>query len=51
MQAIRLPHIDMATVFVELTAFVAFASEWWDDEALRRLQNVLLATPDAVDVI
>ena len=38
-------------VFVELTPFIAFCSEWWSDEDLRRLQNFLLATPDAGDVI
>ena len=38
-------------VFVELTPFVEFRSEWWGDEDLRRLQNFLLATPDAGDVI
>ena len=38
-------------VFVELTPFIAFSAEWWGDEDLRRLQNVLLAKPDAGDVI
>ena len=38
-------------IFVELTPFIAFCSEWWSDEDLRRLQNVLLAKPDAGDVI
>ena len=38
-------------VFVELTPFIAFASEWWTDEDLRRLQNFLMATPDVGDVI
>jgi len=38
-------------VFVELTPFIAFCSEWWSDEDVRRLQNFLLATPDAGDVI
>ena len=38
-------------VFVELTPFIAFCSKWWSDEDLRRLQNFLLATPDAGDVI
>ncbi len=38
-------------VFIELTPFIAFRSEWWSDEDLRRLQNFLLATPDAGDVI
>ena len=38
-------------VFVELTPFIAFCSEWWSDEDLRRLQNFLLAAPDAGDVI
>lgn len=38
-------------VFVELTPFIAFRAEQWSDEDLRRLQNFLLATPDAGDVI
>lgn len=38
-------------VFVELTPFIAFRSAWWSDEELRQLQNFLLATPDAGDVI
>ena len=38
-------------VFVELTPFIAFRSKWWSDEDLRRLQNYLLAAPDAGDVI
>ena len=38
-------------VFVELTPFSAFRAAWWSDEDLRRLQNFLLATPDAGDVI
>lgn len=38
-------------VFVELTPFVEFRTAWWSDEDLRRLQNFLLATPDAGDVI
>ena len=38
-------------VFVELTPFIAFRAAWWSDEDLRRLQNFLLATPDAGDVI
>src|SRR5262245_17267419 len=38
-------------VFVELTPFVAFRDEHWSDEDLRRLQEFLLAKPDAGDVI
>lgn len=38
-------------VFVELTPFIAFRAEHWSDEDLRRLQNFLLASPDAGDVI
>src|SRR5450759_1879154 len=38
-------------IFVELTPFIAFRTEQWGDEDLRGLQNFLLATPDAGDVI
>lgn len=38
-------------VFVELPPFIAFAAEWWSDEDLRRMQNVLQAQPDAGDLI
>jgi hypothetical protein len=38
-------------VFVELTPFIAFRTEYWSDEDLRNLQNYLLASPDAGDVI
>ena len=38
-------------VFVELTPFIAFRTEQWSDDDLRSLQNFLLATPDAGDVI
>lgn len=38
-------------IFVELPPFIAFAAEWWSDESVRRLQNVLMANPDAGDVI
>ena len=38
-------------VFVELTPFIDFRSKHWNDEDLRSLQNFLLATPDAGDVI
>ncbi len=38
-------------VFVELTPFVAFRTEQWNDEDLREPQNFLLARPDAGDVI
>ncbi len=38
-------------VFVELTPFIAFRIEVWSDEEFRALQNFLLATPDAGDLI
>ena len=38
-------------VFVELTPFIAFRTDQWGDEDLRSLQNFLLTTPDAGDVI
>jgi hypothetical protein len=38
-------------VFVELTPFVAFCKEYWSDEDLRTMQNFLLVTPDAGDLI
>lgn len=38
-------------VFVELTPFIAFCTEHWTDEDLRKLQNFLLAAPDAGDVM
>lgn len=38
-------------IFVELPPFIACAAEWWDDEHVRRLQNVLMANPDAGDLI
>lgn len=38
-------------IFVELSPFVAFRTEHWNDEEFRRLQNFLLASPDAGDVI
>jgi hypothetical protein len=38
-------------VFIELTPFIAFRTGQWSDEDLRSLQNFLLATPDAGDVI
>ena len=37
--------------FVELTPFVAFREDYWTDEDLRAMQNVLLVTPDAGDLI
>ena len=51
LQAIRLPRIVRAMVFVKLTPFLTFRAEYWSDEDLRRLQNYLLVTPDAGDVI
>ena len=38
-------------VFIELTPFVAFRTEHWSDDDLRKLQNFLLVTPDAGDVM
>ena len=38
-------------VFVELPPFVGFREDHWSDEDLRGLQNFLLKTPDAGDVI
>jgi len=38
-------------VFVELTPFGAFRSEYWTDEDLRALQNFLLVSPEAGDRI
>lgn len=38
-------------IFVELTPFVTFRSEHWTDEELRGLQNFLLASPEAGDLI
>jgi hypothetical protein len=34
-------------VFVELTPFVDFRSDYWSDEDLRALQNFLVVAPDA----
>ena len=38
-------------IFIELTPFIAFRNEYWSDEDLRSLQNYLLLSPDAGDVI
>jgi hypothetical protein len=38
-------------IFVELTPFVDFRTEYWVDEDLRSMQNHLLASPDAGDLI
>jgi hypothetical protein len=38
-------------IFVELTPFVAFRKEYWIGEDLRAMQNVLLMTRDAGDLI
>jgi hypothetical protein len=38
-------------IFVGLTPFVAFREDYWTDEDLRAMQNVLLVTPDAGDLI
>lgn len=34
-------------VFVGLTSFVEFRTEYWTDEDLRALQSYLLVPPDA----
>ena len=38
-------------VFVELTPFVGFRDEYWADEDLRALQNFLMLSPNAGDLI
>ena len=38
-------------VFVELSPFVAFRSEYWTDEDLRALQSFLVVSPHADDLI
>ena len=38
-------------IFVELTPFVDFRAKFWDDEDPRNLQNYLLASPDAGNLI
>lgn len=38
-------------VFIELSPFVAFRAEYWSDDDLRALQNLLLIRPDAGEVI
>src|SRR5882672_5744766 len=38
-------------IFVELTPFVDFRLKYWVDEDLRGLQNYLLASPDAGELI
>ena len=38
-------------IFVELTPFVAFRKEYWTDEDLRAMQNILLVAPDGGDLI
>ncbi len=38
-------------VFVELSPFLAFADAHWSDDALHRLQAVLIVQPDAGDLI
>lgn len=38
-------------IFVELTPFIAFRSAHWNDDELRNLQNFLVITPDAGEVI
>lgn len=41
----------MNITFIELPAFSKYRSEYMDDEALRRLQNIILRTPEAGDLI
>ncbi len=38
-------------VFVELTPFISFRAEHWNDDELRALQSFLLVSPDAGDLI
>jgi hypothetical protein len=38
-------------VFVELSPFVAFRDEHWDDEKFRRFRNAMIESPKAGDVI
>lgn len=38
-------------VFVELTPFIAFRSEHWNDEELLALQSFLLVSPEAGDLM
>ncbi len=38
-------------VFVELTPFVAFRADHWNDDELRALQSFLLVSPNAGDLI
>jgi hypothetical protein len=38
-------------VFVELTPFITFRQQHWNDEDLQALQNHLLAAPDSGDVM
>jgi hypothetical protein len=38
-------------VFVELTPFVTFREEYWTDDDLRAMQDVLLVKSDAGDLI
>ncbi len=49
--AYTLKAYDVPMVFVELTPFVAFRDKYWTDEDLRALQNFLLVSPDAGDLI
>lgn len=41
----------MKALFVELPAFAKYRSEYLSEEAFRGLQNFLMATPEAGDVI
>ena len=38
-------------IFVELTPFAAFRAAFWSDDDLRSLQNFLMLSPEAGDVI
>lgn len=44
-------HCVMKAVFVELPAFVRHRADYLDDEAFRKLQNLLLKAPEAGDLI
>ena len=49
--AYTLAAYSAAMIFVELTPFVDFRAKYWVDEDFRGLQNYLLASPDAGDLI
>jgi len=51
LEAYTLQAYSQRMIFVELTPFVRFREEHWSDEDLRALQQFLLISPDAGDVI